>query len=333
MNYGLKMLIIVGAIAHATVLAYPGEFIRPIATYSIVARDLETGHLGVAVQSNWFSVGSVVSWAEPGVGVVATQSFVEPSYGPLGLALMQAGKSAPEALNALLAADARENVRQVAMVDAMGKVAVHTGAKCIDFAGHVSGQGFSCQANLMLKSTVPAAMARAFQETPGDLADRMLAALEAAQAEGGDLRGKQSAAMLIVSGTRSGTPWNERIIDLRIEDHPAPLNELKRLLLLNRAYNHANSGDELMTMNDVAGAMLEYKAAMALVPENLEMMFWPAVTLAAIGRVQEALPLFKKVFDHDMNWAELVRRLPAAGLLPENPELLTTILAVAPGKH
>ena len=173
---------------------------RPVHTYSIVARDAATGDLGVAVQSHWFSVGSAVPWAEPGVGAVATQSFTEPSYGPLGLALMKAGKSAPEALKALLAADGDREVRQVAMVDAQGRSAAHTGAKCIQAAGHEVGEGFTVEANLMDKATVWPAMAKAFKGAKGDLADRLLAALRAAQAEGGDIRGQQSAAILVVKG-------------------------------------------------------------------------------------------------------------------------------------
>lgn len=307
-----------------------GGRLRPVHTYSIVARDSATGQLGVAVQSNWFSVGSIVSWAESGVGAVATQSFVDPSYGPLGLALMRAGKTAPQALQALLRIDRNENVRQVAMVDAHGNVAVHTGSKCIKYAGHVKGKAYSCQANLMARGTVPQAMARAFEATKGDLAERLMAALEAAQAEGGDIRGKQSAAILVVSGKRSGTPWNERIVDLRVDDHATPLKELRRLLRLQRVYNFANHGDELMTANRVDEAMQAYSKAMQLVPDNLEMTFWPAVTLAGIGRVDEALPLFRKVFARDMNWAELVRRLPASGLLPDDPQLIERILSVAP---
>ncbi len=303
---------------------------RPVATYSIVAYDSTTGQLGVAVQSNWFSVGSIVSWAESGVGAVATQSFVEPSYGPLGLELMRAGKSAEQALQALLTADPHRAVRQVAFVDAQGNVAAHTGEKCIVFAGHVTGAGYSCQANLMENSTVPAAMARAYEQARGPLAQRLFAALQAAQAEGGDIRGKQSAAILVVSGTRSGTPWAERIVDLRVEDHPTPLKELERLLLINEVYTHANRGDELMTENKVEEAMQEYTRAMELAPDNLEMKFWPAVTLASVGRVEQALPLFEEVFKREIKWAELVRRLPEAGLLPKDDTLIERILSVAP---
>jgi uncharacterized Ntn-hydrolase superfamily protein len=192
---------------------------RPVSTYSIVARDPATGEFGIAVQSHWFSVGSVVAWAEAGVGAVATQSFTEISYGPLGLGAMRDGATAAQALATLVAADPHPEVRQVAFVDVQGRTAVHTGAGCIPGAGHRGGEGYSVQANLMLVDDVPEAMARAFENATGPLAERMLAALEAAQAAGGDIRGKQSAAILVVAARASEQPWEDRQIDLRIEDH------------------------------------------------------------------------------------------------------------------
>lgn len=301
-------------------------------TYSIVARDPETGQMGVAVQSNWFSVGSLVPWAEAGVGAVATQSMVEQSYGPLGLQLMRAGKSAPEALKSLLASDAQASVRQVAMIDAQGRVAAHTGEHCIIAAGHTVGVNYSVQANLMLKDTVWGAMAKAFENTKGDLADRLMAALEAAQAEGGDIRGKQAAAILIVNGKSTGRPWADKLFDLRVEDSPEPLIELKRLIKLQRAYNHMNAGDELFAKNDIAGAVREYSAAEAIAPDNIEMVFWHAVTLVNAQKVDEALPLFKRVFATDRNWAILVERLPKSNMLPNDAKLIEKILSVAPKK-
>lgn len=303
---------------------------RPVATYSIVAFDPTSGQMGVAVQSHWFSVGSIVTWAEAGIGAVATQSFVEPAYGPLGLQLLRAGKTAPQALKALLSADQHESVRQVAMVDAQGNVAVHTGNKCIAAAGHQPGKHFSCQANMMEKNTVWPAMAAAFESAGGELADRLLAALLAAEKEGGDIRGRQSAAILVVSGKTSGTPWKNRVYDLRVEDHPQPLQELQRLITIAKAYNHMNRGDDLLTENNITGALSEYTAAMGIYPGNPEMVFWPAVTMAASGQVQESLPLFKKVFAADRRWAELLRRLPAVGQFPDDPELLAKILAQLP---
>jgi len=305
---------------------------RPGHTYSIVAIDKSTGELGAAVQSHWFSVGSNVIWAESGVGAVCTQSFIDPSYGPLGLDLMRAGRNAPETLAGLLRADKNEAVRQVAMIDAQGRVAAHTGKNCIPEAGNFVGDGFSCQANLMLKNTVWKAMARAFEDTPGELVDRLMGALEAAEAEGGDIRGRQSAAVIVVKGKSSGVWWKDRLYDLRVEDNPAPLVELKRLIRLNKAYNFMNTGDELLTENKAEDAMRSYSRAMEMYPDNAEMVFWPAVTLASTGQVAEALPLFKKVFAWDQNWVILLQRLPAVGQLPKDRALLKKILAQAPAK-
>jgi uncharacterized Ntn-hydrolase superfamily protein len=304
---------------------------RPVHTYSIVARDSATGQLGVAVQSHWFSVGPIVPFVEAGVGAVATQSFVESAYGPLGLDLMRAGKTADEALRALMAADATPEVRQVAFVDARGNVAAHTGDKAIEAAGHKRGRGYSVQANLMLKPTVPDAMARAYEASKGDLAERLLAALEAAQAEGGDIRGSQSAAIVIVSGRSTGRPWADKIFDLRVEDNPQPLKELRRLVHLARAYQHMNAGDEAVTRNDVATALKEYSTAQQMVPDSLtngEMVFWTAVMLANVGKVEESLPLFRRAFAQNENWRELVKRLPRAGQLPTDPRIVQRIVAV-----
>jgi len=304
---------------------------RPVHTYSIVARDSATGQLGVAVQSHWFSVGPIVPWAEAGVGAIATQSFVEPSYGPLGLALLRAGRTADEALRGLVAADPHPEVRQVAVVDVQGNVAAHTGAQAIQAAGHRTGPGFSVQSNMMLNPTVPDAMARAYQSSEGDLAERLLAALEAAQAAGGDIRGRQSAAIIVVSGTPTGRPWQDRLIDLRVEDHPEPVAELRRLVHLARAYQHMNAGDEAVTRGDVAGALREYATAESMVPDeqtNGEMVFWHAVMLVNAGRAEESLPLFKRAYDQDENWRELVRRLPAAGQLPKDDALIARITTV-----
>ena len=327
---GLSLLFLIPRFFMGAELPRASVPLRPVTTYSIVAFDPVSGQMGVAVQSHWFSVGSTVTWAEAGIGAVATQSFVEPAYGPLGLQLLRAGKTAQEALTALLSADPHEDVRQVAMVDARGDVAVHTGAKCIAAAGHQQGKNFSCQANMMEKSTVWPAMAAAFEAASGELADRLLAALLAAEKEGGDIRGRQSAAILVVNGKTSGTPWKNRVYDLRVEDHPQPLQELRRLITIARAYNHMNRGDDLLTENNMEGALAEYTIAMGIYPGNPEMVFWPAVTMASSGQVEESLPLFKKVFAIDRRWAELLKRLPAVGQFPDDPELLKKILAHLP---
>jgi uncharacterized Ntn-hydrolase superfamily protein len=300
--------------------------LRPVHTYSIVARDPETGELGVAVQSHWFSVGQLVPWAEAGVGAVATQSFVDPSYGKLGLDLMRAGRSAPDALKALLAGDEGRDVRQVAMIDAQGHVDAWTGSKDIQAAGHFVGKNYSVQANLMLNEKVWPAMSRAFETTKGDLADRMLAALDAAQMEGGDIRGRQSAALLVVTGKPTGKPWADKVFDLRVDDHAEPLKELRRLVTLNRAYNHMNAGDLAVEKKDNEGALREYSAAEKLVPDNAEMIYWHAVALVNMNRVEESLPLFRKVFAMDKNWATLTPRLTKSGLLPDDAKLIERIL-------
>jgi uncharacterized Ntn-hydrolase superfamily protein len=302
---------------------------RPVHTFSIVARDPVTGELGVAVQSHWFSVGSIVPWAESGVGAVATQSFVDPSYGKLGLELMRTGKTAPEALRALLAGDDGRDVRQVAMIDARGNVDAWTGKNDIPAAGQIVGKNFSVQANLMLNDKVWPAMAAAFEKTKGDLADRMLAALDAAQSVGGDIRGRQSAAIIVVSGKPTGQAWKDRTFDLRVDDSPEPLQELRRLVTLQRAYNHMNAGDLAVEHKDNEGALREYGAAEKLVPGNAEMIYWHAVALVSMGRVEESLPLFKRVFAMDKNWVTLTPRLAKVGLLPDDSKLIERIVAVA----
>ena len=301
--------------------------LRPVHTYSIVARDASTGELGVAVQSHWFCVGSSVPWAEAGVGAVATQSFVDPSYGKLGLDLMRAGKSAPDALKSLLAGDDGRDVRQVAMIDAQGRVMAHTGSKDIPDAGHIVGKDYSVQANLMLNDKVWPAMSRAFEDTKGDLAERMMAALEAAQEAGGDIRGKQSAALIVVTGKPTGRPWSDRVFDLRVDDSNEPLKELRRLLRLQRAYNHMNAGDLAIEMKDNDRALAEYGAAARLVPDNAEMVYWHAVALVNMGRLDQSLPLFKRVFAMDKNWATLTPRLAKVGLIPDDPKLIQRIVA------
>jgi uncharacterized Ntn-hydrolase superfamily protein len=301
-------------------------------TYSIVARDPATGDIGVAVQSHWFSVGSIVTWAEAGVGAVATQSFVEPAYGPRGLELMRRGVAAPDALKQLVEADAQRHGRQVAMIDAMGRVSAYTGKAAISAAGHHVGEGFSVQANLMANERVWPAMAAAFRATQGDLAERMLAALEAAEEEGGDIRGRQSAAIVIVKAAGTGRPWvgADRVFDLRVDDHASPIDELRRLVRLQRAYAHANRGDELMTEQKVELALKEYEAASRLAPEVAELPFWHAVTLASIGREADAAAIFKSVFAKEPAWAQLLERLPAAGLFPKDPALIKRIQSLSP---
>jgi uncharacterized Ntn-hydrolase superfamily protein len=259
-------------------------------TYSIVARDPETGELGVAVQSHWFSVGPLCAWTRAGVGAVATQSVVEPAYGPNALDLLQDGAGAEQALGELLAADPLAAVRQVAVIDARGGLGVHTGEDCIAEAGHVAGEHWSCQANMMARPTVPAAMSAAFAAAGGPLADRLMAALRAAEGEGGDVRGRQSAALAISAA--EGEPWR-KTVDLRVDDHPAPLDELMA----------AGRGPE-------AGEL--YRRAAGLAPDSDELLFWAGLALAHAGDVDEGVAAVRRAAEKQPNWLVLLDRLSDA---------------------
>lgn len=309
------------------------KFDSPFAhTFSIVAHDPVTGQMGVAVQSHWFSVGSVVAWGEAGVGVVATQSFVNVSFGIRGLELLKQGLSPQEAVDKLISEDNAPEVRQLAILDTKGRVATHTGSMCVKDAGHIQGDGYSCKANMMLNDKVWGAMSKGFENTDAPLAEKMMAALEAGQEVGGDIRGKQSCAILVVSGTNTGKPWEDRIIDLRIEDHAEPIVEMKRILKTYRAYEHMNNGDLAMEHGDMKKALDEYTSAEVMFPENLEMKYWHAVTLVNNGNLDEALPMFKEVFEKDHNWAIMTPRLIDSKLLDVTDEQLKQILSAGKKK-
>lgn len=295
-------------------------------TYSIVARDSVTGEIGVAVQSHWFSVGSVVIYGEAGVGVVATQSLVNPSYGPKGLALMADGISPQKALNKLLSEDSGEMYRQVAFLNSKGQVATHTGSLCISEAGHKQGMNFSVQANMMLKNTVWDAMANAFETTSGTLSERILAALKAAENERGDIRGKQSAAILIVKGQSSGNSWEDTVMDLRVEDNDNPIAELERLIQIHKAYDYMNKGDLAMEKGDSVEAEYLYLNAQKLFPDNLEMQYWYAINLLNNKDFEKAEPILKSIFKQNADWKTLTSRLVDSKLLFVNNEELQEIL-------
>lgn len=295
-------------------------------TYSIVAIDEKTGDMGVAVQSHWFSVGTIVTWGEAGVGVVATQSFVNPAFGPLGLDLLRKGKTPQEAVDELLKSDEGREFRQLAILDSKGNAASFTGKLCIQPAGNIVGKNFSVQANLMSNNKIWPAMAEAFQISKGSLAERMLLALEAAEKAGGDVRGKQSAALLVVRGKSTGKVWEDRLVDIRVDDSSAPLPELRRLLKVHRAYEHMNNGDLAVEKNDMDSAMKEYSSAMKMFPDNLEMKYWTAVALANKGLMKEAVPMFKEIFKKDKNWKDLTPRLLPNGLLKVSEKQLEEIL-------
>jgi uncharacterized Ntn-hydrolase superfamily protein len=295
-------------------------------TYSIVARDPETGQLGVAVQSHYFSVGSVVTWAEAGVGAIATQSFAEPAYGPRGLTLLRLGVDPVTALQALTSADAEQARRQVAFVDATGRVAVHTGALCIEAAGHATGDGVSVQANMMRGDGVWPAMLDAYQTAKGDLAERLMSALEAAETAGGDIRGRQSAAMLIVAAESTSQPWRERIVDLRVDDAPEPLVELRRLIGVHRAYQHIEAAETHEVAGDLESSLVEYEHARDLLHGNDEASFWAAILMADAGHVEEGKALLADIATREPGWNELLRRLPAVDLLRNGEATVTALL-------
>jgi uncharacterized Ntn-hydrolase superfamily protein len=275
-------------------------------TYSMVARDPATGELGVAVQSHWFSVGSVVTWGRPGVGAVATQSMAEPAYGPKLLDRLAAGEAPADALAAELGADAGDRLRQVAVVSADGEVAVYTGAGCIPFAGDMQGDGWSAQANLMASEEVWPAMGRAFEAAEGTLARRLLAALEAGEAAGGDVRGRQSSALLVVPA--EGEPW-QRTVELRIEDNPRPLDELSRVLTLSEAYALATEAEELGAAGRHEEAGEAGRRALELAPDNAELLFWAGLALAHQGEVSGGVELVQRAIETNPGWRDLLGRL------------------------
>lgn len=321
-----------------TLLAMTANFVHaqvykaeePLAhTYSIVARDPKTGEMAVGVQSHWFSVGTAVPWVEAGVGVVATQSFTNKSFGIRGLALLKEGKTPQEALDILLADDEGREVRQVSILDSKGRVATHTGKQCIRHAGHITGKEFSVQANMMLTDKVWPAMAKAFEQSTGKpLAERVLLAMQAAEREGGDIRGKQSAVLVVVKGEATKQPWDDKTIDLRVDDHEKPLDELARLLKVYRAYEHMNNGDLAVEKGQMQKATEEYGQAEKMFPNNLEMKYWHAITLANNGSVNEAIKMLREVYKKDKNWKELTSRLPEVGLLTLPAKDLQRVLEV-----
>jgi len=303
-------------------------------TYSIVARDPASGWLGVAVQSHYFSTGRVVTWAEAGVGAVATQSVPELAYGPRGLERMRSGSSAPEALASLLEEDPQRALRQVGVVDSRGNVAAHTGEQCIAEAGHATGAQVSVQANLMERPTVWGAMLRAYEKaTSESFPFRLLAALDAAEHEGGDLRGRQSAAMVVVSAARGEAPWRERLVDLRVDDHPDPLGELRRLLGVHFAFERLAqifvSGILFSPLSAdsraLAHALDELEATQAVLEPNREPTFWQAILLAKAGRTAEAGAKLARACETNSRWSSLVERLVPSGILPPDAPLLAAL--------
>jgi uncharacterized Ntn-hydrolase superfamily protein len=295
---------------------------RLVATYSIVARDASTGEIGVGVQSHHFSVGSAVPWAEPGVGAVATQSIVEVSYGPKGLARLAAGVPADRALAELVEQDPGRALRQVAIVDGEGRVASHSGALCIPAFGHAQGRGWSAQGNMLRTDAVWQQMGPAFERSTGSLAERLLGALEAAETAGGDVRGRQSAAILVVKRDKPANAWEGKSVDLHVEHHAHPLEELRRLLTIHRAYGLFGEVRQLFGTGEFERALALLEEARKLQPDDVEFAFWTGVALANAGRKQEAQPWLQEAFSADASWRELARRLVRVGLFSGGVDLV-----------
>lgn len=295
-------------------------------TYSIVALDERTGELGVAVQTRWLAVGAMVPWARPGVGAVATQSFVDPRYGYAGIELLAAGKSPDAALTELLAGDSDPGVRQVGIVDAAGRTAAHTGAECVAAAGHLAGTGVTVQANMMERPSVWPAMLAAYGSAPGDLADRLLATLRAAEAEGGDVRGRQSAALLVVPGKPGAHPWEVRF-DLRVDDARAPLDELERLLNLDRAYEALDDAMESLAVGETAAAAAFAERAAALAPDDDQVRLWQALAVFDAGDETRGRRLYRSALEVEPRAGEHLRRFVAAGQLPGRERLVARLTA------
>ncbi|MFN2262238.1 MAG: DUF1028 domain-containing protein [Psychroflexus sp.] len=305
----------------------PGDTDKFAHTFSILARDSETGQMAVAVQSHWFSVGTVVPWGQSGVGVVATQSFVNEAYGYEGLKLMAKNQKPSEVLDKLRSEDKGEAFRQVAMMSNDGEIAAFTGDKCVQDARHIVGENYSIQANMMVSENVVYNMRQAFEEHTGlPLAERVVKALEAGQAAGGDIRGKQSAALIVVDSEPSKLPWNDKLVDLRVDDHNNPIEELSRLLNVHRAYEFMAQGDLAMENGDSKSALQAYHQAEKLLPNEDEIQFWKAVALVNAKQVKNSIPVFERLFKKNKKWQELLKRLPASELISIDQPALDYLL-------
>lgn len=296
-------------------------------TFSIIAQDPVTGDMAVGVQSHWFSVGTAVPWGKSGVGVVATQSFVNERYGHEGLELMQKGLNAKEAMEKLKKEDVGVHYRQVAMLSRNGTISAFTGEKCVEAALHLIGDHYSIQANMMEDENVVYAMRQAFEENDDlDLAERIVVAMKAAQSSGGDIRGKQSSALIVVGKDPAEHPWLDKKIDLRVDDHKTPVEELSRLLNSHRAYEFMASGDVAMENKDAEAALKAYNFAEKLLPNNEEIKFWKAVALVNSNQVKMSIPIFERLFINDKRWQRLLKRLPESDLISIEKSALDYLL-------
>lgn len=297
-------------------------------TFSIAARDRETGRMGVAVQSHYFSVGAIAPWALAGTGAAATQAYGGLDLGPDILALLEQGLHPKEVLDSVLQKASRPDLRQIAIVDAKGEVAAHTGENCTPAAGHLVGDGFSVQANVMLDESIWPAMKLGYESSRGNLAERLVASLEAGQAAGGDLRGQQSAAMLIVSGEKKENPRQGRILELRVEDHPQPIAELRRLIPLHAAHQLLNEARGLIIEGDFAKVAEIMEKAVDLAPEKTEHKFYLALGMYGKGEERRGLDMFREVFSKEPHWAILAPRLASRARM--DPARLRRIAEQAP---
>lgn len=295
-------------------------------TYSIIARDPDTGQIGAAVQSFYFNVGPRAIWVRPGVGAVATQMMIEPAYGHRGLELMKAGANAGTALETLLAEDASSSQRQVAMLDAHGGVAAHTGAQCIAFSGHVASDGVSVQGAMLRQDKTWDAMYEAFQLSTGPLAERLISALKAAERVGGDVRGPRAAALIVVAGERTAQPWSDYLINLRVDDHPNPVGELERLLEYNGFFSRADRAFAEALAGNMKAALAEFALLERERAEDCDVAFRHGVLLALDGQVSHARTRLNVCYKSDAGWRDAVSRLPAAGFLPADPDMLAQLL-------
>jgi uncharacterized Ntn-hydrolase superfamily protein len=285
-------------------------------TYSIIGLDPDAGEIGIAVQSRWLHAGQDLAWIEPGVGAVCTQSFMNPVYGPRGLELMRGGQSAGDALAAAVAEDDMPELRQVAMADSAGRFAQHTGDKCVEAAGQTTGNGCCAQGNMLTRDSCWGAMVDAFETGTGSLTDRLLAALDAAEREDGDVRGRQAARILVCRDTPAESSWNERVIDVQVVDHPEPVPELRRLVMVTHAYDHLGRALELTDKGELEAAAQEIDTARSLAPDDDQIAFWGATVLGGAGRIGDAIAAMQQASGANPRWPEFLRRCIAAGVLP-----------------
>lgn len=291
------------------------EFTHLVPTYSIVAYDFETCALGVAVQSRYFSVGSVVPWAEAGVGAIATQSFVNVSYGPRGLELLRKGLRAEEVVKSLIDGDDGRDYRQLGIVDAKGNAAAYTGAKCLEWAGSKTGKGYSVQGNILASGEVVRAMAEAYESTRGSLAERLVAALEAGERAGGDARGRQSSALLVVKKGCGRGGYGDRLVDLRVEDHPDPVGELKRLLNLHKVYYLIDEAESRFTQGRLEEAVLQIEEALKIHPRCDDAYLDLGLIYLKAKKLEEAAEAFRKAIEINPKMIAVVRQIPKLGLV------------------